>query len=283
MSELAAQVRAALAAQGPTGRSGRPDRMGLFSAPFRPAGGPLEGHILKPYRSGRDLEVLEPLARRHATYLECLERTGLKVPRTELLLLDEHAVLRPVVVQRAVPEASLFANLVAQAETAAALRVLEQVSVAICGFWSGVAQRPERIGLHASPHSFAIDETGQVVFLDTFPPLIGYSREAMGRILLRFSESGMMRGIGALLPGRSREIQDPWYSLPGNLGLVIACAIRLRPADHAAIQTWAETFAADSLTASDRDALIKGLPRPRPNIATDRMAKRLGAGLRPNA
>jgi hypothetical protein len=55
------------------------------------------------------------------------------------------------------------------------------------------------------------------------------------------------------------------------------------PADHAAIQTWAETFAADSLTASDRDALIKGLPRPRPNIATDRKAKRLGAGLRPNA
>jgi hypothetical protein len=75
--------------------------------------------------------------------------------------------------------------------------------VAICGFWSGVAQRPERIGLHASCTISQSTETGQVVFLDTFPPLIGYSREDMGRLLLRFSESGLMRGIGALLPGRA--------------------------------------------------------------------------------
>jgi hypothetical protein len=138
-----------------------------------------------------------------------------------------------------------------QAETAAAY----------CGRWNrsrwrsagsgqGVAQRPERIGLHASVHNFAFGQDGEVLFLDTFPPLIGYSRDEMGRLLLRFSESGLMRGIGALLPGRTREIQDPWYSLPGNLGLVIEGAMRLRPRDRSAILEWAETFAADNLSAT---------------------------------
>jgi len=283
MSELAGQVRAALAAHGSARQAGVPDRMGLFSMPFRPTDGPLAGHVLKPYRSGRDLEVLEPLSRRHVTYLECLGRAGLIVPATVLVLLDEHGVLRPVVVQEAVPQASLLSSQVAVSETTAALGVLAQVAMAICGFWSGVAQRPERIGLHASLHNFALDGAGRVVFLDTFPPLIGYSREEMGRILLRFSESGLMRGMGALLPGRVREVQDPWYSLTGNLGLLIEGVMGHRPQDRAAILDWAEAFAAEGLSQSDGAALLDGLARPRPRIATVRTVRRFGSGLRPNA
>ena len=283
MSELAGQVRAALAAHGSARPAGTPDRMGLFSMPFRPDDGPLAGHVLKPYRSGRDLEVLEPLSRRHVTYLECLTRAGLVVPDTVLVLLDEHGVLRPIVVQKAVPQADLLSSKVVASETASALRALEQVAAGICGFWSGVAQRPERIGLHASIHNFALDGAGRVVFLDTFPPLIGYSREEMGRLLLRFSESGLMRGIGALLPGRVREIQDPWYSLAGNLGLVIEGVMGHRPQDRAAILGWAETFATESLSPPDQAALLDGLARPRPRIAADHGVRRFGAGLRPNA
>jgi len=200
-----------------------------------------------------------------------------------LVLLDEHGVLRPVVVQEAVPQASLLSSQVAVSETTAALGVLAQVAMAICGFWSGVAQRPERIGLHASLHNFALDGAGRVVFLDTFPPLIGYSREEMGRILLRFSESGLMRGIGALLPGRVREVQDPWYSLTGNLGLLIEGVMGHRPQDRAAILDWAEAFAAEGLSQSDGAALLDGLARPRPRIATVRTVRRFGSGLRPNA
>jgi hypothetical protein len=177
----------------------------------------------------------------------------------------------------------LLTDHMALAETAAALRVLEQVALAICGFWSGVAQRPERIGLHASVHNFALGDAGDVIFLDTFPPLIGYSREEMGRLLLRFSESGLMRGIGALLPGRAREIQDPWYSLPGNLGLVVEGAMRLRPKDRAAIRGWAESFAATQLSAPDHAALLDALARPRPSLAPSGAARRFGIGLRPHA
>lgn len=283
MSELAGQVRAALAGQGPKGSAGQPYTMGLFSVPFRPKDGPLAGHVLRVYRSGRDPEVLEPLVRRHAAYLECLERTGLTVPRTELVLLHDYGVLRPVVVQSAVPKSFLLSHRMAAVDTASALQLLEHVSLAICRFWTGVAQRPERIGLNASLRNVAVGGDGSVMFLDTFPPLIGYSREDMGRLLLRFSESGLIRGIGALLPGRVREIQDPWYSLPGGLGLLVQGALRLRAQDRCAILAWAEGFAARAMDETDRTALMAALSRPRPRIGPSVAAGRLGAGTRPNA
>jgi hypothetical protein len=282
MSELAGQVRAALDQRGPAQQGQPSDRMGLFSVPFRPVDGPLSGHVLRVYRSGRDPEVLEPLVRRHVVYLECLERAGLRVPATELVLLHDYGVLRPVIVQAAVADDALLSRRMASAETAGVLRSLERVALSICAFWQGVAQRPERIGLHASVHNFAFGQDGEVLFLDTFPPLIGYSRDEMGRLLLRFSESGLIRGLGAILPGRTREIQDPWYSLGSNLCLVIEGAMRLCPRDRSAILEWAETFAADNLSANDQSALLHGLTRPRPRISMGRSRHRFGSGLRPN-
>ncbi|MDG4647969.1 DUF6206 family protein [Roseibacterium sp. SDUM158017] len=276
--ELTGHVRAALAER----LAGRPDRMGYFCAPFRPASGPLSGKVLKPFRTGRDPELLEQLARRHETYLDCLSRAGLTLPETRLLLLHENGVLRPVVVQDAVPDHALLSHLLPGAAQEDAMAMLEAVANAICGFWSGVAQRPERVGLHATVHNFALDAEAGPVFLDTFPPLIGYDREDMGRLLMRFSESGLIRGIGALLPGRVREIQDPWYTLPGNLGLLIEGALKLRPQDLPAILGWAEGFAAQKLQASDRSALLTALSRPRPRVGAERASRRFGIGLRPN-
>jgi hypothetical protein len=51
-----------------------------------------------------------------------------------------------------------------------------------------------------------------------------------------------------VLPGRVREIQDPWYSVTGNLNLLIEGSLRLRPKDRSAILGWAETFAGDVLS-----------------------------------
>ncbi len=279
MSELTGQVRAALAER----LAGRTDRMGYFCEPFRPATGPLADRVLKPYRAGRDPELLEQLARRHETYLDCLRRAGLALPETRLLLIHENGVLRPVVVQEAVPHEKVLARLVPAATQPVALAALETVADAVCAFWSGIAQRSERIGLHATPHAFALDAEDCPVFLETFPPLIGYSREEMGRLLMRFSESGLIRGIGTILPGRIREIQDPWYSLPGNLGLLVEGARRLRPQDAPAIMSWAERFAAERLEPSDRSALVAALSRPRPRVGGERAARRFGFGLRPNA
>jgi hypothetical protein len=281
MSELTGQVRAAMAER----MGGKPDRMGHFTAPFRPAMGPLSGSVLKPFRAGRDPELLEQLARRHEIYLDCLTRAGLTLPATRLLLMHQNGVLQPVVVQDAVPRDAILARLLTDATLPDALAFLEEAARAVCGFWAGVAQRAERIGLHAGVHSFAFDAEAGPVFLETCPPLIGYSREEMGRLLLRFSESGLIRGVGAILPGRLREIQDPWYTLPGNLGLLVEGGLRLRPQDAAEILDWTESFAASRLGSSDRSALLTGLARPRLRLGPARRGRwrRFGLNLRPHA
>lgn len=290
MSELVGQVRAALAA-----RRGIPaGRLGYFCAPFRPAEGPLIGKVIKPYRGGRDPLVLEQAARRHDAYLDCLRLAGLRVPETRFLLLNEHGFLRPIIVQEAmgqdaVPaaaapgEATLLSDVLARFDPATAAAALDDVANAVAGFWRGVAQRPERIGLHATIRNFAIDDRGPV-FLDTFPPLIGYSREEMGRLMLRFSESGLIRGIGAILPGRLREIQDAWYSPSGSLLTLIEGAIAARPAAEAqALRDWATGFAAARLPEADRARLVAALLRPRPSLNPARRRPWVGSNARPNA
>ena len=132
-------------------------------------------------------------------------------PRRRFLLLNEAGYIQPVIVQEALDERLLMRPRIEAADLPEALSILEAAASSIADFWGRVAQRPERIGYHPSIRNFAIDEDGPI-FFDTFPPLIGYSREEMGRLLLRFSESGLVRGMGRVMPERIRGIQDEWLS-----------------------------------------------------------------------
>jgi hypothetical protein len=241
MSDLSGPVREALRSRGEP-----VSRLGYFCAPFRPAEGPLKDKVIKTYRGGRDPELLEQLARRHTAYVDVLRWAGVRLPDTRFLILNEAGYLQPVIVQDAIDEALLMRPQVEAAELQDALDLLEGAATSIADFWDRVAQRPERIGYHPSIRNFAYDENGPI-FFDTFPPLIGYSREDMGRLLLRFSEAGLVRTMGAVMPERIRAIQDEWYSPAGTIVGLIGSAVRLRPADGPAILAWARDFAAHRL------------------------------------
>jgi hypothetical protein len=256
MSELAGQVREALKARGEP-----VSRLGYFCAPFRPASGPLSDRVIKTYRGGRDPELLEQLARRHDAYADVLRWAGVRLPETRFLLLNEAGYIQPVIVQEALDESLLMRPQIEAAALPDALTILEAAAASIADFWGRVAQRPERIGYHPSIRNFAFDEDGPI-FFDTFPPLIGYSREEMGRLLLRFSESGLMRGVGTVMPERIRGIQDEWYSPAGTIVGLIGSAVRLRPADGPAILDWARGFAAAELKPGLRDEVLAELDRP---------------------
>jgi hypothetical protein len=256
MSELAGQVREALKARGEP-----VSRLGYFCAPFRPASGPLSDRVIKTYRGGRDPELLEQLARRHDAYADVLRWAGVRLPETRFLLLNEAGYIQPVIVQEALDESLLMRPQIEAAALPDALTILEAAAASIADFWGRVAQRPERIGYHPSIRNFAFDEDGPI-FFDTFPPLIGYSREEMGRLLLRFSESGLVRGVGTVMPERIRGIQDEWYSPAGTIVGLIGSADRLRPADGPAILDWARGFAAARLKPGLRDEVLAELDRP---------------------
>jgi hypothetical protein len=277
MSELAGQVREALRARGEP-----VSRLGYFCAPFRPAEGPLSDRVIKTYRGGRDPELLEQLGRRHDAYVEVLRWAGVRLPDTRFLLLNEAGYIQPVIVQEALDDRLMMRPQIEAATLPEALAILEAAASGIAEFWARVAQRPERIGYHPSIRNFAFDADGPI-FFDTFPPLIGYSREQMGRLLLRFSESRLVRRVGVVMPERIRGIQDEWYSPAGTIVGLVGSAVRLRPEDWPAILDWARGFAAAELKPSLRDEVLAELNRaPRLPAFWTGMRSLLGLEGKPN-
>jgi len=256
MTDYSGAVRDALRSRGEP-----VSRLGYFCAPFRPAEGPLKDKVIKTYRGGRDPEVLEQLARRHTAYVELLTWAGVRLPDTKFMILNEAGYLQPVIVQDAIDEALLMRPQIEAADLPAALDMLEGAALSIADFWARVAQRGERIGYHPSIRNFAYDEDGPI-FFDTFPPLIGYTREDMGRLLLRFSESSMVRTMGKVFPKSIRAIQDEWYSPSGTIVGLIGSAVRLRPDDGPAILDWARGFASAELHGALRTEVLADLDRP---------------------
>ncbi len=256
MTDYSGAVRDALRSRGEP-----VSRLGYFCAPFRPTAGPLQDKVIKTYRGGRDPEVLEQLARRHTAYVEMLTWAGVRLPETRFMILNEAGYLQPVIVQDAIDEALLMRPQIEAADLQGALDMLEGAALSIADFWARVAQRGERIGYHPSIRNFAYDEDGPI-FFDTFPPLIGYTREEMGRLLLRFSESALVRKMGTVFPERIRGIQDEWYSPSGTIVGLIGSAVRLRPDDGPAILDWARGFASAELHGTIRTEVLADLDRP---------------------
>ncbi|MBT8412245.1 MAG: hypothetical protein KJP02_10675 [Octadecabacter sp.] len=277
MSDLVRAVREALVDRGEP-----VSKLGYFCAPFRPETGPLSDRVIKTYRGGRDPELLEQLHRRHDAYVDCLTRAGVRMPETRFLILNQAGYLQPVIVQEALDPALLMRPQMEVADLSRTLEMLDGAADSIAGFWQAVAQRPERIGYHPSIRNFAFDAEGPI-FFDTFPPLIGYSREEMGALLLRFSESALVRNLGSILPERIRAIQDEWYSPSGTIVGLVGSAIRLRPGDRDAILEWATGFAHRRLRSTMRDEVLAELATPPrlPAIWTG-MRKVLGLEGRPN-
>ena len=256
MTELIGQVREALRARGEP-----VSRLGYFCAPFRPAEGPLADKVIKTYRGGRDIALLEQLGRRHDAYVEALQWAGVRLPHTQFRILNEAGYLQPVIVQDALDERILMRPRIMAATLPEVFDILGAAAESIADFWGRVAQRSERIGYHPSIRNFAIDAQGPI-FFDTFPPLIGYSRDEMGQLLLRFSESGLVRGMGRVMPERIRGIQDEWYSPAGTIVGLIGSAVRLRPDDGPAILSWAQDFASAQLNGALREEVLAELDRP---------------------
>ncbi len=255
MSELIGAIRSALSET-----EALPAQSNHFGVTFRPTSGILAGHLVTAYRSGRDPDVQELLARRHDAYVDCLRLAGIRVPDTAFRLLDEAGSQRAVIVQQAVDHDRMLVTMMRRASAEAAIDLLDQVAVEVVEFWRRVAQRPERIGFNARVERFAMDADGPV-FLDTFPPLISYNRDEIGQLIQRFADSGLIRGLGKILPGRVRDFQDRWYTPAGSLSTLIDGALRVRPNDQGLILDWADNFASRRLEGPWRNAVQANLAR----------------------
>lgn len=236
LDALKAVIRADSAARGQT-----VSKLGYFCAPFRPASGPFSDKVIKVYRGLRDQAALDRLAQCHDDYVAALNTAGVALPQTEFHLLDIDGNRIPVIVQEALPSDSMMRPQMQSASTDETLQMMEAAGDVIATFWNNADQFDTRIGFHPSIRNFAYLD-GKALFFDTFPPLIHYSREEMGKMLLLFSDKALMRWIGPFLQTKVTGIQDEWYSAPETLVGLVGSACRLRPNDAEAYLAWGRDF-----------------------------------------
>ena len=235
-------------------------RLGYFCAPFRPVDGDFADKVVKVYRGLPDGAALERLARAHDAYVAALQQTGVPLPQTEFLLMETGQGRVPVILQEALPESALMRPRMQREDLASTLAMMESAGQVIAQFWNNADQIEGRIGFHPSIRNFAVVE-GQAIFYDTFPPLIGYSRDEMGELLLQFSEKRLMRWVGPFLKSKVTSIQDEWYSAPETLVGLVGSACRLRPEHADAYLDWGRDFAPRAMPRFAEEAL-EGLSQP---------------------
>lgn len=240
-------------------------RLGYFCAPFQPDHGPLSDRVIKVYRGLRDKAVLDRLARAHADYVTAIRASGVPLPDTAFHLLEDGPRRIPVIVQEALPQGSLMRPRMMAEPLADTLTLMQAAGEVIARFWhwsvtDEARQLSDRIGFHPSIRNLAVID-GTAVFFDTFPPLIGYSRDDMGQLLLLFSESRLMRTVGPLVQARLTAVQDEWYSPPETLVGLVGSACRLRPEHAGAYLDWGRGFARDAM-GRWADATLADLEKP---------------------
>ncbi|GGG71388.1 hypothetical protein GCM10011415_19040 [Salipiger pallidus] len=236
LEALAGTIRAHEAAQG------QPvSRMGYFCAPFRPADGPFSDKVIKIYRAPGDAAALDRLAQAHDDYVAALIATGVPMPDTQFVLLPQGGARVPVIIQQALPESSLMRPRMQAEGLASTLEMMEAAGLVIARFWNAADRFDTRIGFHPSIRNFAVLD-GEAIFYDSFPPLIHYSREEMGRMLLTYSDKRLMRVIGPFMRRRVTGIQDEWYSPPETLVGLVGSACRLRPEHAEHYLAWGRDF-----------------------------------------
>jgi hypothetical protein len=236
LDALKAVIRADSAARGQT-----VSKLGYFCAPFRPTSGPFSDKVIKVYRGLRDQAALDRLAQCHDDYVAALNQAGVALPQTEFHLLDMDGTRIPVIVQEALPSDSMMRPQMQNASVDETLQMMEAAGDVIATFWNNADQFDTRIGFHPSIRNFAYLD-GKALFFDTFPPLIHYSREEMGKMLLLFSDKALMRWVGPFLQTKVTGIQDEWYSAPETLVGLVGSACRLRPNDAQAYLDWGRDF-----------------------------------------
>lgn len=235
-------------------------RLGYFCAPFRPANGPFQDHVIKVYRGLADHKALERLKSCHDAYFQALRSALVPIPDTEFHLLELNGARVPVIVQAALPADRLMRPLMQAGTKEDTLQMMEAAGQVIARFWHWAQGQDARIGFHPSIRNFAIID-GKAVFFDTFPPLIHYSRAEMGKMLLTFSDKRLMRLIGPLMQTRVTGIQDEWYSPAETLVGLVGSACRLQPDNAQDYLEWGRAFVTREMTPWADEAL-EGLKTP---------------------
>lgn len=198
---------------------------GFFSQPFIAVSGPYAGKIIKLYGPAGSPVLLQQLKQHHDAYYRALAKTGIQLPQTEMLLLQEGKKLRACIVQEPFPANDLVRFRILEGDENAVIAnliaMLNEAKVFVTD-----ATKPV-MGFHPTTRNFAWRDNS-LIYFDTFPPML-CSQWEINNLVLRFTPVKLARVFRPVLRPFMGIVTREYYDEVKMIQGITGSVCRLRP------------------------------------------------------
>jgi hypothetical protein len=237
-------------------------KQGFFSRPVLVAAGPRAGKVLKTYAAVSSRELCDRLLRSHEQHVAQLRRIGIAVPETEMIAEEDRGRLRPVILQESFAEAELVKPRISRVELSEALDLMAGIlGDALKAITHVHETGDDRFGFHPTLRNYAV-RAGRLFYFDTFPPMSGFTRRELERLIPRFLPVRLPAPVLWLLRPYMRTVVDEYFRADVMLQGIVGSTCRLRPGDAPAIVARGREVVGSAPDFPKREAVLRHLRRP---------------------
>ncbi len=225
--------------------------LGFFSKPVLITEGEWKGKIVKSYPAQENKDLCDQIFENHTKYIEELSATGIKLPLTEMKLLqDKNDHYKIVIVQNAFDQNDLVRNQMVKAPDVDSYlkiiqKILDDTMVYIRHF--GEPMKVKHIGFHPTLRNYAIKD-GVPYYFDTFPPM-SMTQEELEGIIPEFTPYPLPKFIKKIAIKKwLKQVTNEYYQLDKMIIGIFGSACRLRPEFAEKVLIFMKSFAETELT-----------------------------------
>lgn len=230
--------------------------LGFFSKPFRVQ---LQGkeNIVKIYTAIRSVKHI--VQEKHDSYKNLLEQTGIKIPHTQAILMDERKPALFVIVQEPFADEELVRTILEKCEKEKVFELITKLFEDVLVFWKN-KPHDQPLGFHPTLRNYAI-RNNTLYYVDTFPPM-NFPQDELNRFILKVAP--VPRVVTFFIPEKSiNRVTDEYYSIEKMLIGLIGSTCRLRPEYADEILEYSKKYISGcTLNEQEKQNLLHDLDAP---------------------
>ena len=257
--------------------------VGFFSKPFLIEDGILKGNVIKTYRPIDSEEYCARVKQLHDNYVEELRKANIKVPDTDLHIVDVDDKFHVAIIQEAFTPSELVRDVMKTCDVDPYLDLMAGVLTDAINFSAYMKDRTEMLGFHPTLRNYAF-RMGTFYYFDTFPPMAGISEEEVQQLVIDFAPYHFPGFVKKLSKKYLGKVTNEYYQYDLMISGIVGSSCRLRPefADRVLIRARSviENTPIDEQVKNDTLEIIKNPPKLSPLWTS--MRKILGKEGKPN-
>ncbi len=236
-------------------------KFGFFSRPVLARGGPYAGRVVKSYKAVRSLSRCKQLCEHHRWHLRQLSEIGIQVPPTEMVVEQLAGKWRPLIIQHYFRPEEMVRARIASGELDESLRLMTGLLDDALRAITYVQKTGDCcFGFHPTLRNYAI-RGAELFYLDTFPPMSGFTRNELAEVILEFVPRGLPGFLKLFGRPYLKTVLDEYFRADVMLLGVVGSTCRLRPQDHGRIMEAARTFVAETAPFHEQQRVLHKLAK----------------------